>query len=178
MKVLFLDVDGVLNNDMWFEWRQYCAVHKKPLKCREFNPELESVNTMLDERNVANLNRIIESTDCEIVLSSSWRPNSMDEIGEIDSALRREGLIKSIFGITPRTLSRIRGEEIELWLETASKHYDVESYVILDDDSDMLESQLKNFVKVDAVSGLTASDSSVAIDILNNVSRLSRNENN
>ena len=49
-----------------------------------------------------------------------------------------------------------------------SKKNEIESYVILDDDSDMLPDQMNNFIRVDANIGLTYSDVCKAIKILNN----------
>lgn len=67
-----------------------------------------------------------------------------------------------------------RGYEIEEWL---NKHPEVENYVILDDDDDMLDSQLNNFVrtsgnsdhpdKIDIGYGLTKICTDKAIKILN-----------
>lgn len=50
--ILFLDVDGVLNG-------------------HEFDPSAQS-NT-INRGCVAHLNRVIEATDCAIVISSAWR---------------------------------------------------------------------------------------------------------
>ena len=55
MKVIFLDVDGVLNSQQLFE------------KCED--DQLISV----DEDNIKNLKTIVDATGAKIVLSSSWR---------------------------------------------------------------------------------------------------------
>ena len=55
MKVIFLDVDGVLNSQQLFE------------KCED--DQLISV----DEDNIKNLKTIVDATGAMIVLSSSWR---------------------------------------------------------------------------------------------------------
>lgn len=57
-----------------------------------------------------------------------------------------------------------RGHEIQEWLD----RNDVESYVIIDDQSDMLKSQSSNFVKIDPQKGLTKEDAYLCIKILNN----------
>ena len=54
MKVIFLDVDGVLNSQQLFE------------KCED--DQLISV----DEDNIKNLKTIVDATGAKIVLSSSW----------------------------------------------------------------------------------------------------------
>ena len=44
-----------------------------------------------------------------------------------------------------------RGDEIQYWLDHHKNEYN--TYVILDDDSDMLPSQLNNFVQTDPMNG-------------------------
>lgn len=68
-----------------------------------------------------------------------------------------------IIGITPE-LPEKRGKEIAAWL---SKYPNpVERYVIIDDDTDMLEDQMANFVKTDPMFGLTVDDCNKIIKIL------------
>ena len=47
------------------------------------------------------------------------------------------------------------------------KKNEIESFVILDDDSDMLPEQMSNFILVDRQVGLTDKDVFTAIEILN-----------
>ena len=58
----------------------------------------------------------------------------------------------------------IRGEEIKQYLE---EHTDIKSYVILDDDSDMLDEQLFNFVQTDGFEGITIREVKLCKSILN-----------
>lgn len=74
------------------------------------------------------------------------------------------GIIGPIYGETPRLESRFRGEEIDKWLKEKQKQY---RYVILDDDSDMLDAQRNNFIHTDWKVGLTEENVSKAIRILN-----------
>lgn len=116
MKVLFLDVDGVLNHSgTTFKYNHF------PL-----------------ERYCAFLvGKIQMYTDCKVVLSSSWRhhPESVAHLNDV---------VVEIYDKTPtiNTPDRIRGDEIQSWLDL---HPGVTRYAILDDDSDMLDSQLPNF---------------------------------
>ena len=48
-----------------------------------------------------------------------------------------------------------------------SENNDIESFVILDDDSDMLPKQMNNFIHIDGQVGLTDKDVFAAIEILN-----------
>lgn len=124
-RILFLDVDGVLNS--------YKTGGRYALK-----------------RNcLRRLQKIIDKTQCKIVLSSTWR---MDEY-----ALKRLRRVLSyrnikIFDTTP-VLGKHRGLEIAEWLDT---HKDeISKYAILDDDSDMEEWQLPNFFQTDPEYGMT-----------------------
>ena len=60
-----------------------------------------------------------------------------------------------------------RGEEIKTWMDKESEKNEIESYVILDDDSDMLPEQMSNFIHIDGQVGLTDKDVFAAIEILN-----------
>lgn len=60
----------------------------------------------------------------------------------------------------------VRGDEIKSYM---SEHSEVENYVILDDDSDMCDYQLFNFVQTDPYEGITERDAKICVDILNGV---------
>lgn len=57
-----------------------------------------------------------------------------------------------------------RGHEIEKWLD---EHDYIDRYVIVDDDSDFLPSQMKYFVQTDGRVGLTMENAEKIIEILN-----------
>ena len=63
-------------------------------------------------------------------------------------------------------MSRCRGMEIKLYLRSLSEQ--PESYVILDDDRDMFESQLPYFVHINNETGITENDYKKALKILKN----------
>ena len=175
MKVLFLDIDGVLNSENWFAYRIYCV------KNNMFNILMNFVDTddrnikhkltMLDDRAIANLNRIIEETGCKVVLSSSWRSSIESENIFTQNLLKLKGFKYEFYGVTPRLwfsdFSIRRGEEIKFWLDKESEKHEIESFAILDDDSDMLPEQMNNFIHVDGQVGLTDRDVLTAIEILN-----------
>jgi hypothetical protein len=59
-----------------------------------------------------------------------------------------------------------RGNEIKEWL---SQHKgEVSNYVIIDDEGDMLDEQLYNFIQTDWVFGIQDREVKLAIDVLNN----------
>lgn len=151
MKICFLDVDGVLNSEDYAIYRY---------EAKKFDSD-----EFIDERAVAFLNYIIDKTQAKIVLSSSWRGN-FDETYE---RLKKVGFKYNFFDKTPYLESRHRGSEIQKWIDEYEKtHEPLESYIILDDDDDMLPEQKNNFVHCNFQHGLTCVDVYKAIDILNN----------
>ena len=113
-KVIFLDIDGVLNSVI------YDRIRSKD----EGN---------IDVTRLCLIKKIICATGAQIVLSSSWRRHWEVEIDKCDTIGRE---INSVFGqagirIHDKTLIlQNRAEEITEWL---ASHPDVHSYVILDD---------------------------------------------
>ena len=125
-KVLFLDIDGVCNSEQ---------THTKD----------PSAYFPIDKYLAFLIGKIQLDTNCEVVLSSSWRHHkpSIEEI---------EKRIVKISDITTKEHKEIRGYEIETWLED---HPEVTKYAILDDDDDMLEKQKPNFFKTSWKIGIT-----------------------
>ena len=175
MKVLFLDIDGVLNSDNWFGYRLYCIknnMYNRVLNFIDTNDEnTEHTLTMIDDRAIANLNRIIEETGCKVVLSSSWRSSMESENVFTQYILKLKGFKYELYDVTPilwhKEFGTQRGEEIQSWMNKESENNEIESYVILDDDSDMLPEQMNNFIHVDSNIGLIDKDVCKAIKILN-----------
>ena len=175
MKVLFLDIDGVLNSENWFAYRIYCVKNNMVNILMNFvdtdDRNIKHKLTMLDDRAIANLNRIIEETGCKVVLSSSWRSSIESENIFTQNLLKLKGFKYEFYDVTPRLwfsdFSIRRGEEIKFWLDKESEKHEIESFVILDDDSDMLPEQMNNFIHVDGQVGLTDRDVLIAIEILN-----------
>ena len=175
MKVLFLDIDGVLNSENWFAYRIYCVKNNMVNILMNFvdtdDRNIKHKLTMLDDRAIANLNRIIEKTGCKVVLSSSWRSSIESENIFTQNLLKLKGFKYEFYDVTPRLwfsdFSIRRGEEIKFWLDKESEKHEIESFVILDDDSDILPEQMNNFIHVDGQVGLTDRDVLTAIEILN-----------
>ena len=184
MKVLFLDIDGVLNSENWFGYVQYCInndMYNRVLNFVDIDNEhkykyidderTEYKLNMIDDRAIANLNRIVEETGCKVVLSSSWRSSRESDNAFTEYILKLKGFKYELYGVTPRIwvkeFGTQRGEEIQLWMNKESEKNEIESYVILDDDSDMLPEQMSNFILVDRQVGLIDKDVFTAIEILN-----------
>ena len=161
MKIIFLDIDGVLN--VYCEGRDQfgCTFHTN---------------------FVENLRNIVDKTGAKIVISSSWRTDGLDVMKEL---WKYRDLPGEVIDVTPDSYDLInegkfefydqveRGHEIQDWLDN---HKEVTNYVIIDDDNDMLDNQRENFVrtannmhhddKVDIGYGLTKICSEKAIQIL------------
>lgn len=151
MKVIFLDIDGVLNS--WDDYNDRCKNLKK-----EERPSFGDI----EERPLMLLKELIEVTNAKVVLSSSWR-KSIFLTSEVYKALSTMGI--ELYDITPILPSGNRAEEIREWL----KDKEVESFVILDDDSfEFKGNELsKNLVKTTMDSGLQKEHVEEAIRILN-----------
>lgn len=178
MKVIFLDIDGVLNSEDWYK-KRFEEVDKALISSMhpfyEFDPLL-----------VQNLNRIVKETGAKVVVSSTWRKKrSVEELQEILEKVGFEGEVidKTPYfgGIGGFGYTVPRGCEIEWWVENQGyrrinwskerlqeemQKSKVKNYVILDDDSDMLFSQREHFVQTSWKSGLDASSVERAIRIL------------
>ena len=176
MKVLFLDIDGVLNSQNWFGYRLYCSknnIYDRILNFTDINDEyINHKLSMIDDRAIVNLNRIIEETGCKVVLSSSWKSSRKSVNDLTQYILKIKGFKYELYGVTPRLwrdeFGTQRGEEIQMWMDKESEKNKIESFVILDDDSDILPEQMKNFIHIDGQVGLIDKDVVTAIKILNN----------
>lgn len=130
MKIIFLDIDGVLTSARtgWMNWDIYATTFLK---------------------------WVCLNADVKIVISSTWRCH------------RDKQFFEDIFGKeiihadwkTPWDLMnrnvRCRGHEIKLWLE---QHPEIDKYLIIDDDSDMLHEQLPNLLLTNTYNGLQFED--------------------
>ena len=161
MKVLFLDIDGVLNSLDNVYSRIYLWKHSNKNKSRD------EYGDIFDERCVRWLQYIIEKTDCKIVVSSTWRKGGLKYIHNL---WKFRNLPGEVIDITPSVVDNNlislygeeadRGYEIQQWIEDNSP----ERYCIVDDDNDMLSCQI--FVKTDSAFGLTRKDAMKIIRIL------------
>ena len=157
MKIIFLDVDGVLNDEDYY----VAGKTNLPYPLCEFNPE-----------SVRTLNHIIEKTNAKIVLSASMRGDGIEQCRNLFEAV---GIKGEIISITPYVTNdySVRGNEILKWLHDNDKYKPFSymntdhDYVILDDDSDMLLQQKHNFFQISPKIGLTMYDADKIIKFLN-----------
>lgn len=160
MKVIFLDIDGVLNHD----------------GCKE---KIDGYY-FVEEPLIMNLVNLVDATGAKIVLSSTWRLGWLEMDSGLDTKEVRH--FKALrdkledFGIeflsrtplmTPNNDMRERGKEIKSWLEHWGGE-EIESFVILDDlDYPYLQPYIHNVVHTEFSDGLTKQNVREAIIILN-----------
>jgi len=123
MKVIFLDIDGVLNSE----------------------PFLSNNAELFDRNNISKLKNALDITNAVIVMSSGWRllfnESMLPESGDsqyLYNILNEFGI--ELFGKTPdfsteeirtnKTFSHVKAAEILAWLDA---HDQVEKFVVLDD---------------------------------------------
>lgn len=152
-KIVFLDIDGVCNSNDFY--------NKTRGRSGDFDPV-----------SIALLNQL-ESVGAEVVVTSSWGEDGVEQ-------LKNVGLKLPILGCTKKLHYKFdwacRGNEIDYWLTQTfggmgtcfgSKYQDKNyEYVIFDDDVDMLLGQADNFIRTDRKTGLTQADIDKAIKIL------------
>lgn len=149
MKIIFLDIDGVLNHE---------AFYKERFDKRYEEGAISYPHSEIDPKSVENLNKLIEETGAKVVISSTWRHSGLEYCKEV---LEFHGFKGEIIDITPSSKCGMckRGNEINKWIEDntalVGPRYKFTEYVILDDDSDMLYWQRNNFLLVDRFVGLT-----------------------
>jgi hypothetical protein len=168
--IIFLDIDGVLNS---MDYLHSLILNKtdntNPLNSYKVR---DDYGQLFDPRCVNWLDYIISKTNAKLVISSTWRTSGIIAMKELWTYRNLPG---EIIDVTPRTIplefikkydspNADRGYEIQYWLDN-NKNL-VNSYVILDDEDDMLPAQ--NFVKCDSNIGLNYKNTRDAILILNN----------
>ena len=171
MKVIFLDIDGVLNTGWW-----YTQMDK--------NTPKDKYGYAFDPNSVANLKKIIDETGADIVISSSWKSFGLSELEEM---WQDRGLPGKLIGITPNSVSdemllnadldhmelfSIRGMENKEWLTKHGKR--VSQYAIIDDMNNMLPDQQPYFIQTNSEVGITDEDAERAIEIISVPLKLGR----
>lgn len=169
-KIIFLDIDGVIATPQSIDESGLWTFTKDCLDL---------------------LGVILKETGAKIVISSSWRLHNVEETKE-HFAEHNFPFCDDIIGVTIRAyhyivsgedskrphLSIPRGVEIKQWLDTNiysdnGKDWNMKmpgvdfTYVILDDDTDMLLEQKDYYLRTKSRIGLTEEIAKKAIQILN-----------
>lgn len=109
-KIIFLDIDGVL------------FIYQKS-------------RLAWSKMAIEQLNRILDSTDARLVISSTWRLK-YETLSELKDFLTEEGInTEMVIGRTPSLPGKARGLEIDKFLKTTQLN--VSRFVIIDDGADM-----------------------------------------
>lgn len=166
--IIFLDVDGVLNSQVFFFKRKYLREKRERLGHYEFNLEEHDPANEIDPYKVSLLNKIVEATDAKVVVSSTWR--RLYSLENLRSFLFQKGFCGEIIGITPTKYENYRAQrekEIFAWLKKHNKKGKHNSFVVLDDQLFNIDKEFPdNFVRTDAKFGLTLKLTKQAINIL------------
>lgn len=143
-KVIFLDIDGVLNNKEVF-----CKITQ---------------SRVWDNWCVDRLNKITKETNAKIVISSTWRrSDSLYSIIKNEMGIEGEIIGRTINYLPIGVERTYRGDEIQLWLD---EHPFVTNFIILDDNSDMVH-LIDHLIQTDTFIGLTDEHVKEAIRRLN-----------
>lgn len=114
MRVLFLDVDGVLNRTT-------------------FSPaESVGLRSWIEAELAARLDRVCREAGAVLVMSSTWRAGRTLE--ELQEDLAAAGISTPLISTTPINAGR-RYEEIQRWMDewAAAGHEAIEAFAIVDD---------------------------------------------
>lgn len=150
-RLLFLDVDGVLNNDDW-AWRLFEDYGIKVYQ-----------NNILYQPALIQLRRIINATGAKIILSSSWR-RFPEAKADLERCLKMYDMtIDNETPILDRHKGYCRGDAISKWFKAHPGEY---KYVILDDEDNMGE-HMAHLVRTNWFAGLTEVEANKCIDMLN-----------
>ena len=150
MKVIFFDIDGVLNTQ------------RTTRKIGIFN--------FVDTRKVLRLREIVERTGAELVMSSSWRygfePGAFwyerEGVAQLEAEFRRLRCPKWI-DVTPWLSGSKRQKEIFAWLAV---HPEVDEFIIIDDVGEELKFYNDRLVLTDPKEGLNKERMEFAIQLL------------
>lgn len=128
MKIIFLDIDGVLaTNEEFFR-------NQKTFRKKHYVAEHIKIPYPFNQGCVRVFNEILLKTNAEIVLSSDWRKHWA--LKDLDIIFRFNGVIKSPIDITDNDpvsmswLEKNRTNEIGKYL---NEHRDIEKWVVIDD---------------------------------------------
>ena len=147
MKIIFLDIDGVLNHE---------AFYKERFERRYEEGAIPYPYSEIDKNSV-----LCTQTNAKVVISSSWRHSGLEFCKEV---LENSGFTGDIIDITPDLPNNPRGNEIHKWI--TDNETSITRYIILDDDYDMMGWQKDHFIQIDRFVGLTLDDVEKATNIL------------
>ena len=147
-RIVFLDIDGVLNN------RQTKERYR-----REGGAEVIG----LDPRNIAVFNQFLDTARVDAVITSTWRYNHTLE--QLRAVLLSAGVNVRVIDQLPPYALASRGLEIQAWLDGHPQPR-IETFVIIDDSADM-DHLLPRLARTDFQTGMREKHVPLALKILN-----------
>ena len=153
MKVIFLDKDGVLNSDEYFDKIE--------------GLDINGVESDIDVEKVKLLKESVDATGAKVVVTASARYTTN---GQLLIQLLREQQI--LVDVTPY-INNIRGKEIKQWL---AENPDTEDFVILDDEifDSYDEGLMKKLIKISNGNGINFGEGLQRKDIEQIIQRLGK----
>ena len=152
-QVIFLDFDGVMVTDR----------HQEQLTATS-SPLRDEFGAKFDPECVENLRQIIDSTDADIVVTSTWKMER--KLSEIQKMWEARHLPGKVVGVTPDIDPIHRGPEIDAWLDA---NPGAVRYAIIDDCPILeffREEQLPFLFKVDERTGFDSNTTRKVIEHL------------
>lgn len=151
MKIIFLDIDGVLNS-----FEEYTAPSRMGF---EWDPSVMhrcGIQLDLHWDNVKKMNKLIEESGAKVVLSTSWRKGDDIWWSNLLQTLEHFHLLPVIIDKTP-DLKLNRGDEVQAWLD---QHPETTHFVVFDDinEFELTPKVLKNFIQTNFQVGVTDED--------------------
>ena len=167
-KIIFLDFDGVLNTE-----------HCQNFLYHEGKPWQDEYGAFFDPEARAQLKCIIDATNADIVVESSWKYlglEAMQEMWEVrnmpgriiditPSSVSDSWLLSANLEVIEPAMGHCKGMEIASWLSDNAKQ--TTKYVIIDDEYVIMDSQLSHFLLTNPYDGITEEIAKRAISILN-----------
>lgn len=151
--IIFLDFDGVMDTSFL-----------KISLTKERQALSDRYGLLFDKKCVRNLKKIIDATNADIVVTSSWKLDmNLEKLQEMWKYRKLPG---KIIDVTPNLIGS-RSDEISSWLE-AHKDIDIQ-YVIIDDMSaDYFDTPLADHLfNVNPYVGLDGRTADLVIKFLN-----------
>lgn len=136
-KVVFLDIDGVLNSAL-------------ALYAGDYTGTKWQINTMI----LKAYKKFADKHNIKTVISSTWRERALGDIEKMEQIfLDESGISLKVYGLTP-VLNAIRGYEIDAIVKSKN----IKNYAIIDDTDKFLSHQMDKLVKTDILTGMTLYD--------------------
>ncbi|WP_275372587.1 HAD domain-containing protein [Clostridium tertium] len=155
MKLIFLDIDGVLNTE------RFCKIQVKQ-KLADFY----TARFNFDPICMKNLKKLVDITNAYIIISSSWRINEdSEDYMHLIANMKLYKIYDRVISSTPIINGGTRADEILSWLQGTEG---ISSYVIIDDEASAVnDSNSGRLALCSEYNGFTSDIMEKAVNILN-----------